>query len=296
LGGREKMSMEKTFLNSYLYIFVIIFFIVVFSSNSALADQINTAVTIVPQKQFVQAVSGPNNQVVVMIPPGYSPGNYAPKPSELTKLSDSNIYFSIGVPADLQNILPKIKQFNPNIEITKLAELVGEKYEPRTFSNGGTDPHIWLSLKRVSYIIEIIRDKFIKLNPNREEFYRNNTEDYLEKIKKNDQKIREIIDKKENKYMLVYHPSFGYFAEEYGLEMISIEENGKKATAKHLQEIIDFARQNNINRIFYQAEIDSRQTEAVAEEIGAKLVKLDPLAGDYLNNLVEMAEKISGGE
>ncbi len=288
--------MKKSDLTSYLYIFVMIFFIVIFFSHSVLAEQINTAVTIVPQKQFVQAVSGPDSQVVVMIPPGYSPGNYAPKPSELTELSDSDIYFSIGVPADLQNILPKVKQFNPNIVVTRLAEVVGEKYEPRTFSNGGTDPHIWLSLKRVSYILEIIRDEFIKLNPDREEFYRDNTEDYLEKIKNTDQKIREIIDKKENKYMLVYHPSFGYFADEYGLEMVSIEENGKNATAKHLQKIIDFARQNNINKIFYQAEIDSRQTEAVAEEIGAKLVKLDPLAGDYLNNLVEMAENISGEE
>lgn len=258
--------------------------------------QVNTAVTIVPQRNFVKAVAGDKSDVIVMIPPGYSPGNYAPRPSELTKFSEAQIYFSIGVPADVQNILPKVKQFNPDIKVVKLAEKVGQKYENRQFPSGSRDPHIWLSPQRVIYMIEIIKDELIKLDPANEDFYKNNAKNYIEKIRETDQRIREIIKDKDSKYMLVYHPSFGYFAEEYNLEMVSIEEGGKEATAKHLQEIIDFAKENNIKKIFYQAEIDSRQTEAISEEIEAELIKLDPLAEDYLDNLIEMAKKIRGDE
>src|SRR6056297_1410293 len=106
--------------------------LIILFSFSLVGQAVDTAVTIVPQKQFVKAVAEDKSEVTVMIPPGYSPGNYAPRPSELTKLSDAKIYFSMGVPADLQNILPKVKQFNPEIEVVKLAELVGKKFENRT--------------------------------------------------------------------------------------------------------------------------------------------------------------------
>ena len=276
----------------YLVLIITILFLVMNFSISVQA--VDTAVTIVPQKQFVKAVAGDDSEVTVMIPPGYSPGNYAPRPSELTKFSDAKIYFSMGVPADVQNILPKVEQFNSEIKVVKLAELVGQKYEDRTFENGSRDPHIWLSPKRVKYIIEIIRGELSKLVPDNEELYHDNAEEYIEKINETDQRVQEIINQKDNNYMLVYHPSFGYFAEHYGLNMISIEKGGKEATAKHLEDIIDFAKENDIKRIFYQAEIDSRQTEALAEEINAELIKLDPLAEDYLANLIEMAKKISG--
>ena len=286
------------FKNKYILFFIIIILItaVLPTVDSVEAKKVTTAVTIVPQKQFVKAVAGENSEVTVMIPPGYSPGNYAPRPSELTKFSDADIYFSMGVPADIQNILPKAKQFNQNIKIVKLADKVAQEYDNRIFPNGSRDPHIWLSPKRVISIVEIIRDELIELNPEKEQLYKENTVDYIDKIKETDQKVENILNKKENNYMLVYHPSFGYFADEYNLKMVAVEEGGKEATAKHLQEIIDFAKENNIDKIFHQAEIDSRQTQALAEEIGAELVKLDPLAEDYLNNLIEMAKKIAGDE
>lgn len=276
-----------------LFILSIILLLILISIPTS-AEDLKIAVTIVPQKQFVNSITNGDSDVVVMIPPGYSPGNYAPRPSELTKLSDAQIYFSMGVPADIQNILPKLNQFNPELKIVDLAKLVAKKYPDRTFANGGRDPHIWLSPKRVIRMVEIMRDEIIKIDPENEELYKNNTGRYIEKIKETDQKIKEILKDKKSSYMLVYHPSFGYFAEEYNLKMVAIEKDGKKAAPKQLQEIIDFAKENNIKRIYHQAEIDSRQTKAIAEEIGAKLIELDPLAGDYLDNLVKMAQIICG--
>lgn len=284
--------------NKYLLVLLLTILVIAVlpTINSIKAKTITSAVTIVPQKQFVEAVAGENSEVTVMIPPGYSPGNYAPRPSELTKFSDADIYFSIGVPADIQNILPKAKQFNQNIKVVRLAEKVAQKYDDRIFSNGSRDPHIWLSPKRVIRIVKIIRDELIELNPEKRQIYQKNTAEYIDKVKETDQKVKNILNNNDHNYILVYHPSFGYFADEYNLNMVAVEEGGKEATAKHLQEIIDFAKEKNIEKIFHQAEIDSRQTQALAEEIGAELVQLDPLAEDYLNNLIKMAKKIAGVE
>jgi zinc transport system substrate-binding protein len=285
---------NKKIIISILFTFILI--TTIFSTNIVLANNLNIAVTIVPQREFVKAIAGDEVKVTVMIPPGYSPGNYAPKPQELTSLTDSSIYFSMGVPADLQNILPKVKQFNPNIKVVKVFERVNTKYPDRMFTNDSRDPHIWLSLKRVEYMVEIIRDELIDLKPENKEKYIKNSAIYIEKIKSTKQEIQEILKNKKDNYLLVYHPSFGYLADEFNLEMISIEKEGKDATPKQLQDIIDFAKENDIKTIYHQAEIDSRQTESLAEEINADLVKLDPLAENYLENMVEMAKKIAGDD
>jgi zinc transport system substrate-binding protein len=72
--------------------------------------------------------------------------------------------------------------------------------------------------------------------------------------------------------------------------MYALEEEGKEATAEHLQDMIDLAKAENIKVIFYQEEIDSSQSKAFAEEIGGKTIQLSPLAADYIENLKNMAE------
>lgn len=145
-------------------------------------------------------------------------------------------------------------------------------------------------------MVEIIRDELIDLKPENKEKYIKNSNIYIEKIKSTKQEIQEILKNKKDNYLLVYHPSFGYLADEFNLEMISIEKEGKDATPKQLQDIIDFAKENDIKKIYHQAEIDSRQTESLAEEINADLVKLNPLAENYLENMLEMTKKIAGDD
>ncbi len=273
---------------------VVIFIIILIFSLTACADnnadsKLLVAVTIAPQKNFVEAVGGKKVEVVTMIPPGNSPGNYAPSPKEYIKFSDADIYFSIGVPADKVNILPRTRDFNEKIEIIRLDEEVAKKIDDRYFAPGKRDPHIWLSPERVKVMIDIIAIELSEKDKEHADFYQENAKKYKSKLNKVDNEIKDIMQNLNNKSFIIYHPSFGYFADEYGLEMIAIEKDGKEATAKRLQEIIDRARKENIKVVFYQKEIDSRQSEAIAEEIGGKTVQIEPLAEDYLNNLKKMA-------
>ena len=105
-----------------------------------------------------------------------------------------------------------------------------------------------------------------------------------------DKEINEALAGVKSKKFIVYHPAFGYLAEDYGLEMYALEKEGKESTVAHLQEMIDLARQENIKVIFYQEEIDSSQSESFAEEIGGKTMQLAPLSADYIENLKKMAK------
>jgi len=247
------------------------------------------AVTIVPEQTFVKAICGDLADVITMAPPGNSPENYEPSPKEMEKFNKASLYFSIGVPTEEANILPKIG----NVKVIYLQNEVASVYKERTFASGGRDPHIWLSPKRVKVMIESITREMCKLDEANKNTYIKNAETYIKQLDELDKQISSILDNVKNKKFIVYHPAFGYFADDYGLQMYALEQDGKEATPQHLQEMIDLAKKENIKVIFYQEEIDSSQSEAFAEEIGGKAIQLSPLAADYIGNLKIMAETMT---
>lgn len=269
-------------------------------------DKITVAVSIVPQETFVKAVAGDLIDVITMIPPGNSPANYQPTPNEISKLSDSKIYFSIGVNSEKSNILENIEEFNPDIKLVSLADKVGEIYPDRSFTveenhdhaedrdhdlQEGRDPHIWLSPKRVKVMIERIKDELIELDSKNKEIYEENARAYIEKLDQVDIEIKEKLESLDQKSFIIYHPAFGYFADDYGLKMLTIEEDGKDTSAQKLQNIIELAKKENIKYIFYQEEFDDRQAEIVAKEIKGRAIKVSPLSPDYIENLRSMGDK-----
>ena len=242
------------------------------------------AVSIVPEQTFVEAVCGDAVEVVTMIPPGSSPANYEPTPAEMEKFSDASVYFAIGVPTEEANILPNVG----DVKVVSLQEEVAKVYPDRTFGEK-RDPHIWLSPVRVKVMIDVIAREMATLDPENAEAYNKNADAYKAQLDEVDAQINEALAGVTNKSFIVYHPAFGYFADDYGLTMYALEEEGKEATAEHLQEVIDTAKADNAKVIFYQAEIDSSQSQAFAEEIGGKTMQLEPLSPDYIENLKAMA-------
>ena len=247
------------------------------------------AVSIVPEQTFVKAVCGDLAEVIAMIPPGNSPENYEPTPKEMEQFSKASIYFTIGVPTEEANILPNVR----DIKVVSLQNEVASVYADRTFGSGERDPHIWLSPKRVKVMIEAIAHEMSKLDPKNEITYSENAKAYNEQLDELDGQIQSALTGVQSKKFIVYHPAFGYLADDYGLTMYALEDEGKEATPQHLQEMIDLAKEENIKVIFYQDEVDSSQSEAFAEEIGGKTIQLAPLAAEYIGNLKSMAETMA---
>jgi len=254
------------------------------------ASKIIVASSIVPESTFIKAVGGDLVQVITMIPPGNSPTNYQPTPKLMEKFSKAKLYFSIGVPTEKANILPRAEELSDSMKIVHLEDDVRKVYKDREFSEGKRDPHIWLSPKRVIVMINTIEKNLSDLDTKHKDIYKKNANEYIDKLKKLDSEIRDSLKNLPNKTFIVYHPSFGYFADDYGLNMIALERNGKKATPKVIEETIELAKKNNIKVIFYQAEIDSSQTNIIANEIKGKSEMIEPLAQNYIENLEKTAK------
>ncbi len=256
------------------------------SSSKVSTQKPIIAVTIVPEQTFVEAVCGDLAEVITMVPPGNSPENFEPTPQEMEQFSKASLYFSIGVPTEKANILPNAG----NVKVIALQDAVSAEYPERTFESGERDPHIWLSPKRAVVIVKTIAKDMCELDPSNADTYNSNAQTYIDQLNDLDQSIKDALNGVQSKKFIVYHPAFGYFADDYGLTMYALEEDGKKATAKHLQEMVDLAKKENIKVIFYQEEIDSSQSAAFAEEIGGKTTQLAPLAANYIENIKSMAD------
>ncbi|MFW6279177.1 MAG: metal ABC transporter solute-binding protein, Zn/Mn family [Bacillota bacterium] len=309
-----------------LFLSLLIFLLLpLLAVNTEARASIKIAAGISPLETFVQKVGGENVETMTMIPQGYSPTNYAPNAAEMRKISEVQLYFTFVMPAEKANILPEIDSFNNEIEIIKLNDIIAEKYEPRYFgekqttdekntsqdndhnqeeheeeeeenshnhSAGEIDPHIWLSPQRVIYVVEIIAEKLSEIDPDNREYYQENAAEYQAELEKMAQEIKEKLAPIKGQTIFIYHPVIGYFTDEYDLEMEAIEKNGKKATPKRLQELIDLASKKNIRAVFHQASVDSKQTSVLASEIGAETVEITPLHRDYIASMKEIANLI----
>lgn len=264
-------------------------------------NALTVAVGIVPEAAFVQAVGGDLVSVVTMVPPGSSPANYQPTAAEMQALSDAAIYFTLQMPAEKANILPKVSEFNENIQIVDLRAaaaavyplLNGDGEELDASATDSVDPHLWLSPKRAIVMVQAIADQLGAVDAANKDTYQTNAADYIAQLTALDTEIQTVVSTLANKSFLIYHAAYGYFAHDYGLTMVALENEGKQATAEDMQAVIDYAKQNKITTVFYQEEFDDSQAATVAEEIGGAVQKAAPLSSDYIQGLKDFAAVLS---
>ena len=107
-----------------------------------------------------------------------------------------------------------------------------------------------------------------------------------------DHRIRELFSRKaKGAQFMVYHPSWGYFAETYGLKQIPIEMEGKEPKARTLQEMIQYAGKQKVKAVFVQPQFSAKSAQTIAKAIGCRVLFADPLAINWAENLLNVAEE-----
>ena len=104
-----------------------------------------------------------------------------------------------------------------------------------------------------------------------------------------DSRIKNILSGASVRKILVFHPAWTYFAAEYGLEQIAVEEGGKEPTLKSIEAIVARANDLNIKMIFASPEFDVKSAEVIASEIGGEVVLISPLPRDYISDMEKIA-------
>lgn len=262
-------------------------------------------VSIIPLKYFVEKIAGGTVEINVLFPAGSNPHIYEPKPKEMIKYSKSSIYFSLGDDFD-KSWLRKLISLNSSIKIVHLDEgiekitfdhdheneHIEEKVEHKEnhYDHGKTDQHIWTSISNIRIMGETIKNSLKEMFPENFSVYEANFEKFSDELKKLDKKIRGNIS---GKNFLVFHPSWGYFAKDYGIKQIPIEFEGKEPSPKQMIEIVELVKRENIKYLFTQPQINSKTVQVITKQTGLKSVMVDPLGYNILNEIEKIYEVIS---
>lgn len=257
-------------------------------------EKVKVVVTLLPQAEFAERIGGDRVQVTVMVPPGASPHTYEPTPSQLAEVSSAQIYAKVGSGVEFElTWMDKIVDANKDMLIIDCSQdielmYVGNGEEPH--EGKGYDPHIWLSPKNAVKMVENIYKGLIQIDPSDKEYYEKNKNTYIQELENLDEAIAQALSGKENGKIMVYHPSWTYFCRDYGLEQIPIEREGKEPTPQGLAHLIDQAKTYGITVIFASPQFNVESAEVIAREINGKVVLIDPLAKDYIENMRKIAE------
>ncbi len=246
---------------------------------------LEVTVSILPQKYFVERIGGDNVKVNLLVLPGESPATYEPKAEQMTALSKSVAYFSIGVPFE-NAWLEKIQAANSSMKMVDTTQGI----KRAASGEEGFDPHIWLSPSLVKIQSETIYKALAELDPVHANTYKANYETFIKDIDALDADIRAALNKTKTKKFIVFHPAWGYFARDYDLEMIPIEVGGQEPSAQELATIIQKAKDENIKVVFAQPEFSQEDAQTIAKEIGGEVILINPLNADWLNNLKNVAD------
>ncbi|WP_342677899.1 metal ABC transporter solute-binding protein, Zn/Mn family [Methanofollis sp. UBA420] len=257
------------------------------TAQAPAAGKMLVAVTIPPQAESVGAIGGDRVDVLVLVPPGASPHTYELTPGQLADLSRARLYAAVGSGVEFETAwMDRIRELNPDMAVVNCSEGVA------LLPDG--DPHIWLSPANAKIMAENVCDGLVAADPAGKEIYEANLATYLARLDALDAAVRSEVGASGCQALLVSHASWAYFARDYGLVQIPIEEGGKEPSPRQIEEIVARARAGNISVVFAAPEASTRSARVIADEIGGRVVPLSPLAGNYTDNLRAAAAAIAG--
>ena len=253
-------------------------------------------VTLEPLRYFTEAIAGNQFQVVSMVPKGSSPESYDPTPQQLVNLSRSQAYLRIGYIGFEQAWMKKLEENNPDMKVfdtSKGVNLIRDKghWHDDHFHEGGVEPHIWNSTQNAAVIADNIYTALCELDVTHQGDYKQRLDSLKQIIRQTDINIRTLLENADSTF-LIYHPALSYFARDYGLKQISIEEGGKEPSPAQLKELIDTCRKENAHTIFVQQEFDQRNAQLIADELGVKVVSINPLSYDWSEEMLRVVRAL----
>ncbi len=257
------------------------------------------AVSILPQSEFVSRIAGDKVKVLTLVGPGASPHSYEPTPRQMAELSAASLWLSIGVEFE-KALLPKVKSLYPKLIIVSTAkDVVYRKLESHAHEAGaapdeagGLDPHVWLGRDAVKAQLAATRDALIALMPSETAVFKANHDAYMVEIEAVFSLLARELAPLRGSTAFVYHPSFGYFLDNFGIRQEAVEVGGKEPTQKTLALLISNAKADGAKVIFVQKQFSPTAARTVAKAIGGIVVEIDPLAPNWLENIRAMGEAL----
>ncbi|MGG0644924.1 zinc ABC transporter substrate-binding protein [Sporosarcina gallistercoris] len=243
--------------------------------------------TVYPLQYFTERIGGNTVSVKSIYPAGTDEHSFDPTQKEMMKLAEADLFFYIGLGLEgfvenaektLKNQHVMLLPTGDHIDSSKLMEghhhasdETGHEHESENHDNGNVDPHVWISPVLSIDLAAAVRDGLIKKAPENKQLYEKNYEELKSDLEGLDAEFSTMADQASSKSFFVSHAAFGYLADRYGLEQVSIAglNTQNEPSQKELAHIVEEAKEKNVKTILFEQNVSSKLTKVVQNEIGA---------------------------
>ncbi len=195
-----------------------------------------------------------------------------------------------------QPLVPKTQAQSPQPadNTSELPKHVQEEAHTHHHEALSVDPHIWLSPRLVRIQAETIARALTEVDAEHAADYQQGLSSFLKQIDELDQQLSSLFPPSlEHRSFLVVHPSWGYFARDYGLQQIPMEIEGREPTAADLANLIRVTTKERIRVILEEPQFPKRFAEMMASQAGIQVIEANPLAYDWVGNLRKVGSQLA---
>lgn len=235
--------------------------------NAETADngKLKIVTTLFPQYDFAKQIAGDNAEVSLLLTPGSESHSYEPTPKDIAKIQQADIFLYIGGQSEVWTEEVLESASDTNLKAIRLMDYVNpvvqeehdhEHDEEHSHNKEmNYDEHIFTSLKNSQILLDEICNAICEKDSENSALYKENAENYSEKLAELDMKFSDLINTSERK-TVVFGDRFPmiYFANDYGLEWhaaFSGCSSETEASSAKMSELIDTIKAENIPAVFY---------------------------------------------
>jgi zinc transport system substrate-binding protein len=275
-------------------------------------DKLTIYTTIYPLQYFTERIGGNFVKIENVVPPGSDAHSVEITPKTMMKIAESSAFIHTGtglegfaesVEEALEKEDVKIVNATENVELIESKSMDShegeghEEHDEEKNTDEGhdeheeeseeehdehasdKDPHVWLDPNRSIKLAENIKDALVELSPDQKEEFENNFSLLKNELTELDSDFKNMVAQSKTKTFIVSHSAYGYWESVYGLEQIGISglSPTDEPSQKQLTEVIELVKENELNYIFFEPNLQNKVAEVVKKETGTKTLTLNNL-------------------
>lgn len=251
----------------------------------------SVVVSIQPQHYLLEAIAGSKVDVVCLLDDESNPETYEPGMNMMMAIERSDAYFTMGTIGYELAILTKVRSNNPNLPIINTSKGVNF-IDGHDADEGDVDPHVWVSVCNAKIIAANMYAQLVELYPKWKKYFTKRYNALQAQLGQMDMEFAARLQSVPDSAFLVWHPTLSYFARDYDLRQVSLD-NGKEPTVGDLRARIDMARKSGAEVLFLQPQIDSRQACELLKGLDVKKVTINPMSKHLDEELTKIVDALA---
>lgn len=283
----------------YLFLMIIVFMLsgckVEETKQAPIDGPINIVATTTHARDIIEQVGGEYVVVEGVMGPGVDPHDYQPAASDIEKLysSDAAVYSGLHLEAMFTTVFEEMDRIDkPTLELAQA--LTDEDLLLSDEGNEEYDPHIWFSIDNWLKVTDDVAAFLGEIDPTHQEVFNENAKNYKAELNELSDYVEQRIDEvpAESRYLITAHDAFQYFADDFDFEVVGIQglNTQSEAGTRDISRLADFIAEKEINAVFVESSVSTRNMEALMEAVRSRGHDID-LGGElYSDSLGSKAD------